>query len=98
MRSTLTAIGLCLAAILPAAAAEVNVYSARHYDTDLALHEAFTRETGITVNLIEGIGPFLAVQLRQAQTASPRVSHKPPVGCASTPPESLQTATLWRQS
>jgi iron(III) transport system substrate-binding protein len=33
---------------------EVNVYSARHYDTDMALYEEFTRRTGIKVNLIEG--------------------------------------------
>ena len=32
----------------------VNVYSARHYDTDMALYERFTKETGISVNLIEG--------------------------------------------
>ena len=32
----------------------VNVYSARHYDTDMALYERFTKETGIKVNLIEG--------------------------------------------
>ena len=32
----------------------VNVYSARHYDTDMALYERFTQETGVTVNLIEG--------------------------------------------
>ena len=32
----------------------VNVYSARHYDTDMALYERFTNETGIKVNLIEG--------------------------------------------
>ena len=36
------------------AAEHVNVYSARHYDTDLALYETFTEQTGITVNLIEG--------------------------------------------
>ena len=35
-------------------AKEVNVYSARHYDTDLSLYETFTEQTGITVNLIEG--------------------------------------------
>lgn len=33
---------------------EVNVYSSRHYDTDLELFEKFTEETGIEVNLIEG--------------------------------------------
>ena len=32
----------------------VNVYSARHYDTDMQLYTAFTEQTGITVNLIEG--------------------------------------------
>ena len=32
----------------------VNVYSARHYDTDLQLYERFTENTGIKVNLIEG--------------------------------------------
>ena len=32
----------------------VNIYSARHYDTDMALYEEFTRQTGIEVNLIEG--------------------------------------------
>ena len=32
----------------------VNVYSARHYDTDLQLYERFTETTGVKVNLIEG--------------------------------------------
>jgi iron(III) transport system substrate-binding protein len=31
----------------------VNVYSARHYDSDLTLFNAFTAQTGIEVNLIE---------------------------------------------
>ena len=35
-------------------AQEVNVYSARHYDTDMALYNTFTEQTGIEVNLIEG--------------------------------------------
>ena len=49
---------ICISAALaaPTALAEevVNVYSARHYDTDLALYERFTEQTGIEVNLIEG--------------------------------------------
>lgn len=47
---------LALAAGLAAADDEnvVNVYSARHYDTDLALYEGFEEQTGIRVNLIEG--------------------------------------------
>ena len=36
------------------AADVVNVYSARHYDTDMALYTNFTEQTGIEVNLIEG--------------------------------------------
>ncbi|MCY3624330.1 MAG: Fe(3+) ABC transporter substrate-binding protein [Gammaproteobacteria bacterium] len=32
----------------------VNVYSARHYDTDLALYERFEEQTAIRINLIEG--------------------------------------------
>lgn len=38
----------------PLAAEEVNLYSARHYDTDFALYDTFTERTGIRVNLIEG--------------------------------------------
>ena len=38
----------------PFAAEEVNLYSARHYDTDFALYDTFTERTGIEVNLIEG--------------------------------------------
>lgn len=39
----------------PAAPANgaINLYTARHYDADLQLYEAFTRETGIKVNRLE---------------------------------------------
>ena len=50
-------LGTLLAAAVGTAAddeAVVNVYSARHYDTDFALYEGFTELTGIAVNLIEG--------------------------------------------
>ena len=40
-------------------ASEVNVYSSRHYDTDRALYESFTEQTGIGVNLTEGGGDDL---------------------------------------
>lgn len=32
----------------------INLYSSRHYNTDDALYEGFTEQTGIRVNLIEG--------------------------------------------
>lgn len=41
------------------AATEVNVYSARHYDSDRALYAAFTEATGIAVNLVEAKGDAL---------------------------------------
>ena len=52
----LLASSLVLASIATAAddGKVVNVYSARHYDTDLALYERFEERTGIRVNLIEG--------------------------------------------
>ena len=37
-----------------AIADEVNVFSARHYDSDIQLYEKFTAKTGIKVNVISG--------------------------------------------
>ena len=33
---------------------EVNVFSARHYDSDVQLYEKFTAKTGIKVNILSG--------------------------------------------
>ena len=33
---------------------EVNVFSARHYDSDIQLYEKFTAKTGIAVNVVSG--------------------------------------------
>ena len=33
---------------------EVNVFSARHYDSDVQLYEKFTAKTGIKVNVVSG--------------------------------------------
>ena len=33
---------------------EVNVFSARHYDSDIQLYEKFTTKTGIKVNVVSG--------------------------------------------
>lgn len=53
------------------AAEEVNVYSARHYDTDLQLYDTFTKETGIRVNLIEGSEDELLARMRNEGRNSP---------------------------
>ena len=67
--ATVSALALSIAA--PALASEVNVYSARHYDTDLALYDAFTAATGIKINLIEGSGEELQARLEAEGANSP---------------------------
>ena len=54
-----------------ASAAEVNVYSSRHYDTDQQLYDDFTAETGITINLIEGNAEELIERIKAEGTNSP---------------------------
>ena len=50
---------------------EINLYSSRHYDTDLALYDNFTEQTGITVNLIEGGGSELIERIMAEGENSP---------------------------
>jgi len=52
-------------------AGEVNVYSGRHYDSDLILFDQFTDETGIKVNYIEAGGDALIERIAQEAEASP---------------------------
>lgn len=54
-----------------AAAEELNVYSARHYDSDEALYAAFTEQTGIEVNVLEGDSDQLIQRLKLEGEASP---------------------------
>ena len=70
------ALCLCLMmnfALPQAASSEevVNVYSARHYDTDMALYQEFTRQTGIKVNLIEGKSDALIERIANEGEFSP---------------------------
>ena len=50
---------------------EVNIYSSRHYDTDLELYDQFTEETGIEINLIEGSSDELIERMRNEGINSP---------------------------
>ncbi|MEM1264288.1 MAG: Fe(3+) ABC transporter substrate-binding protein [Pseudomonadota bacterium] len=50
---------------------EVNVYSSRHYDTDLALYDEFTAKTGIKVNLIEAGADELIERIQAEGEFSP---------------------------
>jgi len=54
-----------------AVAEEVNVYSSRHYDTDVAMYEGFTAATGIEVNLIEGDADQLIERIKAEGPNSP---------------------------
>ncbi|TQE97310.1 MAG: extracellular solute-binding protein [Spiribacter salinus] len=49
----------------------VNVYSARHYDVDQMLYDAFTEETGIEVQVLEGSSDQLVERIRREGVASP---------------------------
>lgn len=52
-------------------AQEVNLYSARHYDSDEALYSAFTEETGIDVRVLQGDSDQLIERIRREGASSP---------------------------
>lgn len=52
-------------------AQEVNVYSARHYDSDTELFNAFSQTTGIRVNLIEANASELIERIKSEGQSSP---------------------------
>ncbi|MFO7543730.1 MAG: Fe(3+) ABC transporter substrate-binding protein [Thiobacillus sp.] len=54
-----------------AGAAELNLYSARHYQTDEALYANFTKATGIKINRIDGKEDELFARIRREGPASP---------------------------
>jgi iron(III) transport system substrate-binding protein len=69
-------LGLVAAAALCATAAQaqdkvLNLYSARHYQTDEAMYEAFTRATGIKVNRVDADDAGILARLRAEGAASP---------------------------
>jgi iron(III) transport system substrate-binding protein len=49
----------------------LNLYSARHYDTDNALYESFTKKTGIKVNLVEAKAEELIERIKSEGANSP---------------------------
>ena len=61
-----------LTGTLPAEAQQVlNVYSARHYQTDEALYTGFTEQTGIEINRIEGESDALIERIKSEGANSP---------------------------
>ncbi len=70
----LTAAALALAAWAAPAAAQdavLNLYSARHYQTDEALYGNFTKATGIKINRVEAGDADLLARLKAEGSASP---------------------------
>ncbi|HEX6019933.1 MAG TPA: extracellular solute-binding protein [Burkholderiaceae bacterium] len=67
------AVAALLAATTPARAQDnvLNLYSARHYQTDEALYANFTKLTGIKINRLEGREDELVERLRNEGDASP---------------------------
>src|SRR5689334_10660817 len=56
----------------PAGAVDaLNIYSARHYDSDELLYDGFQKATGIPVNVIEGDGPELLARMKAEGKNSP---------------------------
>ena len=69
---------LCLAASLLGGAQQalaqdqvVNLYSARHYQTDEALYSNFTKATGIKINRVDADDAGILARLKAEGTASP---------------------------
>jgi iron(III) transport system substrate-binding protein len=72
--SALAALAACAVLSAPVLAAEepvLNLYSARHYQTDEALYDNFTRATGIKINRIEAGDEQLVERLKSEGAASP---------------------------
>ena len=70
-RMTLIAASLAACATSHAQENVLNLYSARHYQTDEALYENFTKQTGIKINRIEADDNQLLERLRNEGKNSP---------------------------
>jgi iron(III) transport system substrate-binding protein len=74
LRASVALAALACAAAFPAMAADepvLNLYSARHYQTDEALYDNFTKATGIKINRIEAGDEQLVERLKTEGAASP---------------------------
>jgi iron(III) transport system substrate-binding protein len=69
-----TGLAVALLALAPGALAEekvLNLYTARHYQTDERLYSGFTKQTGIKVNRIEGGEDALLERIKAEGANSP---------------------------
>jgi iron(III) transport system substrate-binding protein len=70
-RRALIAVAVAAFAAPALAEGELNIYSARHYDTDERLYSAFEEMTGITVNRIEAGADELLERIKAEGANSP---------------------------
>jgi iron(III) transport system substrate-binding protein len=69
--AALTLIALACQGAAHAADAVLNIYSARHYQTDEALYKDFTKQTGIQVNRLDGKEDELLERIKNEGANSP---------------------------
>ena len=62
---------LAAPALVAAQERALNLYSSRHYDTDRALYDGFTAESGIRIRLIEGDADQLIARIQSEGANSP---------------------------
>jgi len=73
-RKTLALLGLLFAAGASSVSAQeqvLNLYSARHYSTDEALYNNFTKATGIKINRVDADDAGIIARLKAEGSASP---------------------------
>ena len=68
---TLLALASSLHAPAAAQGQELNLYSARHYQTDEALYDNFTKATGIKINRVDADDAGILARLKSEGAASP---------------------------
>ena len=71
LRAALGAIAFCAASGVMAEDKVLNVYSARHYQTDEALYADFTKATGIRINRVDADDAGILARLKSEGAASP---------------------------
>jgi len=70
-RTALAAAALCASFATAAQDQVLNLYSARHYQTDEALYADFTKSTGIKINRVDADDAGLLARLRSEGASSP---------------------------
>ena len=71
LRTSLATLALLAAGAASAQQPQLNLYSARHYQTDEALYDNFTKATGIKINRIDADDAGILARLKTEGVASP---------------------------